>query len=150
MTRLGDGAPAAYGQVWRGGAAHAPPRLRGAATRRSSFPEDFFGPLISTGNGLGPDRQTDRQTDRSFYYRHHLTSDRIVGSRLFSCRNISFLVPCTRLGLVWFGLVGFSFNASLDPQPRARRRARLAEDAPARHAFWTRRARPNPGTACAA
>ena len=51
---------------------------------------------------------------------------------------------------VWFGLVGFSFNASLEPQPRARRRARLAEDAPARHAFWTRRARPNPGTACAA
>ena len=39
------------------------------------------------------------------------------------------------LGLVWFGLVGFSFNASLEPQPRARRRARLAEDAPARHAF---------------
>jgi len=36
------------------------------------------------------------------------------------------------LGLVWFGLVGFSFNASLEPQPRARRRARLAEDAPAR------------------
>jgi len=34
--------------------------------------------------------------------------------------------------LVWFGLVGFSFNASLEPQPRARRRARLAEDAPAR------------------
>jgi len=33
--------------------------------------------------------------------------------------------------LVWFGLVGFSFNASLEPQPRARRRARLAEDAPA-------------------
>ena len=28
--------------------------------------------------------------------------------------------------LVWFGLVGFSFNASLEPQPRARRRARLA------------------------
>jgi hypothetical protein len=32
------------------------------------------------------------------------------------------------LVLVWFGLVGFSFNASLEPQPRARRRARLAED----------------------
>ena len=47
-----------------------------------------------------------------------------------------------RQGLVWFGLVGFSFNASLEPQPRARRRARLAEDAPARHAFWTGRARP--------
>jgi hypothetical protein len=28
-----------------------------------------------------------------------------------------------------FGLVGFSFNASLEPQLRARRRARLAEDA---------------------
>ena len=40
-------------------------------------------------------------------------------------------------GLVWFGLVGLSFNASREPQPRARRRARLAEDAPARHAFWT-------------
>jgi hypothetical protein len=53
-------------------------------------------------------------------------------------------------GLVWFGLVGFSFNANLEPQPRARRRARLAEDAPARNAFWTGRARPNPGTACAA
>jgi hypothetical protein len=39
--------------------------------------------------------------------------------------------------VVWFGLVGFSFNASLEPQPRARRRARLAEDAPARNAFWT-------------
>ena len=54
------------------------------------------------------------------------------------------------VSLVWFGLVGFSFNASLEPQPRARRRARLAEDAPARNAFWTGRARPNPGTACAA
>ena len=39
--------------------------------------------------------------------------------------------------MVWFGLVGFSLNASLEPQPRARRRARLAEDAPARNAFWT-------------
>ena len=52
--------------------------------------------------------------------------------------------------LVWFGLVGLSFNASPEPQPRARRRARLAEDAPARNAFWTGHARPNPGTACAA
>ena len=52
--------------------------------------------------------------------------------------------------LVWFGLVGLPFNASLEPQPRARRGARLAEDAPARNAFWTGRARPNPGTACAA
>jgi hypothetical protein len=25
-----------------------------------------------------------------------------------------------RSGVVWFGLVGFSFNASLEPQPRAR------------------------------
>jgi len=47
-------------------------------------------------------------------------------------------------------LVGFSFNASLEPQLRARRRARLAEDAPARNAFWTGRVRPDPGTACAA
>jgi len=52
--------------------------------------------------------------------------------------------------LVWFGLAGFSFNASLEPQLRVRRRARLAEDAPARNAFWTGRARPNPGAACAA
>ena len=55
-----------------------------------------------------------------------------------------------QFGLVWFGLVDFSFNASLEPQPRARRRARLAEDAPARNALWTGSARPNPGTACAA
>ena len=46
-----------------------------------------------------------------------------------------------QFGLVWFGLVGFSFNASLEPQPRARRRARLAEDAPARNAFWTQSSR---------
>ena len=62
--------------------------------------------------------------------------------------------PCS-VGLVWFGLVGLSeaFNASLEPQRRARRRARLAEDAPAHNAFWTGatgRARPNPGTAYAA
>ena len=43
--------------------------------------------------------------------------------------------------------MGLSFDASLEPQPRARRRARLAEDAPARHAFWIERARPDPGTA---
>jgi len=35
------------------------------------------------------------------------------------------------------------------PFDSPRRRARLAEDAPARNAFWTGRARPNPGTACA-
>ena len=66
--------------------------------------------------------------------------------------NLTLTLACSKgvRELVWFGLVGFSFNASLEPQPRARRRARLAEDAPARHAFWTRRARPNPGTACAA
>ena len=33
--------------------------------------------------------------------------------------------------LVWFGLVGVSFNASLEPQPRARRRARLDCGGPA-------------------
>ena len=38
-----------------------------------------------------------------------------------------------------FGLVGFSCNASLEPQPRARRRARLAEDAPARNGCITGR-----------
>ena len=32
-----------------------------------------------------------------------------------------------------FGLVGFSLNASLEPQLRAQKRARLAEDAPAHH-----------------
>ena len=48
-------------------------------------------------------------------------------------------------GLVWFGLVGFSFNASLEPlfglvtQRRAQERARLAEDALAQNAFWTGR-----------
>ena len=40
--------------------------------------------------------------------------------------------------------MGFSFNASLEPQLRARRRARKAEDAPARNAFWTGRAGPTP------
>jgi hypothetical protein len=39
-------------------------------------------------------------------------------------------------GLVWFGLVGFSFNASLGPQRRARKRGRLAEAALAHHALW--------------
>jgi hypothetical protein len=38
--------------------------------------------------------------------------------------------------LVWFGgLVGFSFNASLGPQRRARKRG-LAEAALAHHALW--------------
>jgi len=37
------------------------------------------------------------------------------------------------LDLVWFGEL--FFNASLEPQPRARRMARLAEDAPARNAL---------------
>jgi hypothetical protein len=36
----------------------------------------------------------------------------------------------------WFGLVGFSFNASLGPQPRARKRGRLAEAALAHNALW--------------
>ena len=40
-------------------------------------------------------------------------------------------------GLVCFGLVGFSLNASLESQPRARKRARLAEDALADNTFWT-------------
>jgi hypothetical protein len=38
-------------------------------------------------------------------------------------------------GLVWFDLVGFSFNASLGPQLRARKRGRLSEAALARHAL---------------
>ena len=33
------------------------------------------------------------------------------------------------LGSVWFGLVGFSFNASLERQRRAQKRGRLAEAA---------------------
>jgi hypothetical protein len=40
------------------------------------------------------------------------------------------------VGLVWFGLVGISFNASLGPQRRARKRGRLAEAALAQHALW--------------
>jgi len=36
--------------------------------------------------------------------------------------SFGWLVVCF-VGLVWFGLVGSSFNASLEPQPRARRRA---------------------------
>jgi len=37
----------------------------------------------------------------------------------------------------FFSLVGFSFNASLEPQLRAQRRARLAEDALARNDLLT-------------
>jgi hypothetical protein len=41
------------------------------------------------------------------------------------------------VGLVWFGLVGFSFDARLGPQRRARKRGRLAgEAALAHHALW--------------
>jgi hypothetical protein len=40
-------------------------------------------------------------------------------------------VPASARELVWFwfGLVGFSFNASLGPKRRARKRGRLAEAA---------------------
>ena len=38
---------------------------------------------------------------------------------------------------VWFGLVWWALFWSLELQPRAQKRARLAEDAPARNAFWT-------------
>jgi len=51
-------------------------------------------------------------------------------------------IPCEILslalvwsGLVWFGLVGLSFNASLEPQRKAQKRARLAEDALAHNTF---------------
>ena len=61
----------------------------------------------------------------------------------------------TLWGLVWFGLVGFSFDASLGPQRRARKRGRLAEAALAHHALWDRaeypeKSRPDPWAACAA
>ena len=36
--------------------------------------------------------------------------------------------------LVWFGLVGFSFHANLEPQLRVQKRARLAEDTLAHNA----------------
>jgi hypothetical protein len=56
--------------------------------------------------------------------------------------------------LVWFGLVGFSFNASLGPQRRARKRGRLAEAALAHHALWDKaeypeNSGPDPWAACA-
>jgi hypothetical protein len=56
-------------------------------------------------------------------------------------------------GLVWFGLVGFSFNASLGPQRRARKRGRLAEAALAHHALWDKgeypeNSRPDPMCMC--
>jgi hypothetical protein len=36
---------------------------------------------------------------------------------------------------LWFGLAGFSFDASLEPKVRAQKRGRLAEAALARHAL---------------
>jgi hypothetical protein len=69
-------------------------------------------------------------------YRYARTELRTVVVRTIAYRS-----------LVWFGGL-FFFNESLEPQPRARRGARLAEDAPARNAFWTGRAGPNPGTTC--
>jgi hypothetical protein len=44
------------------------------------------------------------------------------------CKSFGF-------GLVWFGLVRVSFDASLEPQPRARKTGRLAEAALACHAL---------------
>ena len=40
-------------------------------------------------------------------------------------------------GLAWFGANWWALFWSLEPQPRAQKKARLAEDAPARNAFWT-------------
>ena len=77
-----------------------------------------------------------------FAFKSALAFKNLLSNRL-SPSNVCFQIGCQPLVWFWFGLVGFSFNASLEPQPRARRRARLAEDAPARHAFWTGRARPN-------
>jgi hypothetical protein len=75
-----------------------------------------------------------------------------ISNAVFDYRLKCLKYPCLSWGALcpfgWFGLVGLAFNASLEPQPRARRGGRLAEDAPARNAFWTGRARLNPGTAC--
>ena len=61
----------------------------------------------------------------------------------------------TQACLVWFGLVGFSFNASLSPQRRARLRGRFAVADLAHHALWDKaeypeKSRPDPWAACAA
>jgi hypothetical protein len=45
---------------------------------------------------------------------------------------------CLGFGFVWFGFMGFSFDASLEPQPRAQKRGRLAEAVPAHHALERR------------
>ena len=58
---------------------------------------------------------------------------------------VSFALVWVWFDLIRFGLVDFSFNASLEPKPRARRRARPAEDALLATRFALSAPGPTPG-----
>jgi hypothetical protein len=74
--------------------------------------------------------------------RHPRCASEMVYKQIQACTRTSSwatlcLVKVSKVicfGLVWFGLVGFSLNASLEPQLRAQKRARLAEEALAQNA----------------